>query len=483
MTARSETKSPAATLPEAVLRPERRLSLVWIVPVAALLLAAWLGLSAWRQRGLIVNVHLPEGHGLMVGAAVRYRGVAVGEVRGIEITDGLDGVVATVGLTVQADGLARSGTRFWVVRPRLNLTGIEGLETLVGPRYLAVAPATLPAPDSPRSERQREFVGLAEPPVVESIEPGDIEILLETDRRGSVHTGASVTYRQMPIGTVLSVGLSGDASVVEVRVHVAKAFRSLVREGTRFWDAGGIRIDGSLTGLSIEVDSLEEANSGGVALATPPIDEAGTEVRTGHRFRLHDAADDEWLEWETTVAVGSALLPPGAGLPHPLRAVIGWEQGFIFKGTRTRHGWVLQRPDGLLGPADLLAAPPGKSEEENAVRLEVAGRAVPLAEIAPDQLLAILPVQVSDHVWPDRRVRRPADPEDCIAVADPTAPPLPLTAARLAPVGDAWRVDPALPVDGTWHGAAVLSRADGRLIGMLLVEKNGARIARITAGP
>lgn len=469
-------------LPTADLRAERRLSMMWVVPLLALVLGAWLGVSAYRQRGLTVTVHLPDGQGLKGGAEVRYRGIAVGEVRDIQITDDLDGVVATVGLRAQADRLARAGTRFWVVRPRLRLSGVEGLETLLGPRYLAVMPGPAPVPDAPRGARQLEFVGLAEPPIVASIDPGDLEVVLESSRRGSVNAGAPVTYRQMRIGTVLSVGLAGDASAVEARVHIAKAFRALVREGTRFWDTGGLTTDFGLTGITIEMDSLEEAVMGGVALATPPLEEAGVEVRTGHRFRLYDAADEDWLAWQTTVAVGSEMLPAGASLPQPLRAAIGWKQGFIFKGTRSRTGWVLQMADGLLGPADLLAPPPGKTERDDEVRLEVAGRAVPLAETPPDRLLARLPVQVSETVWPDRRVRRPDEPEDCIAVGDQAAPPLPLTATRLSAQPEWWTVDPAISLDETWHGAAVLSRADGRLIGMLIVEADGARVALMTPG-
>jgi hypothetical protein len=51
----------------------------------------------------------------------------------------------------------------------------------------------------------------------------------------------------------------------------------------------------------------------------------------------------------------------------------------------------------------------------------------------------------------------------------------------LAPGGldaqdDGWHIDRALPLDARWHGAPVLAREDGRLIGIVLVEAEGARV-------
>jgi hypothetical protein len=463
--------TPDTGLPTAVVTEARRVSLAWIVPVLAIVFAAWLVVSAWRERGTMVTVMLPDGHGLKVGDAVRYRGIIVGTVEDVTLEADGSGVRVRAGLERGADHLARAGARFWVVRPRLRLTRIEGLETLVGPRYLAVAPTA-----SPDAARQREFVGLADPPVVDGIEPDDLEIILAAPARGSLQPGAPVRYRQMRVGTVISVGLASDGSIVEARVHVQKAYRGLVRRNTRFWDAGGLKTDVGLSGMSVEVDSLEALLTGGVALATPPPDDAGGAVHTGHRFALHDKPEDEWLEWQPGVPVGSSLLPPGAALPKPLRATIGWRGGFIIKGTRTRRGWVLQTEDGLLGPADLLT--PVEADRETA-SLEVAGRVVPLRE-APAPVaegIARLAIQVSGAVWPDASVRKASDPEDCIAVADPASAPLPLAASRLALDGGRWTIDAALSVDESWHGASVLSRSDGRLVGVLLVDDKAARVA------
>ena len=467
MTSPESPKS--AAVPKAVLKPKRSVSLAWLLPLAAIIAAAWLGGRAWSQRGVLVTVVLADGHGLKVGDAVRYRGIAVGEVRQVTLDDQSGGIRVTVALRSEADRLARAGSRFWVVRPQLGLSRTAGLETLIGPRYLAVLPG--------RGTRQRHFIGLDEPPIVERRDPGDLEIILTATALGSLRRGAPVMYRQVPVGTILSVGLTSDAGGVEARVHIDKAYVQLIRGGTRFWDVGGIDATVGLTGVNIRVENLEALLAGGVALATPP--EGGEAVGTGYRFALGDGPPDGWLQWQPMAVIGSSMLPPGAPLPSPRRATVAWRQGRLISRQRHRQGWVLQIDEGLLGPADLLV--PDDDAEQDSSILEVAGTVVPLDGLPrwSGGGLAIIEGRLMRPVWPSGRHRRAAAPEDCLAIGDPTAPPIPLAAARLTPADDGgmWDVDPAVPLDESWHGAAVVARVDGYLVGVLLVEDDVARIA------
>ena len=68
------------------------------------------------------------------GDDVRYRGISVGQVRSVELAGGMDGVIVTAALHSRAVDLARAGTRIWVVRPRVNYSGVAGLETIMGLR-------------------------------------------------------------------------------------------------------------------------------------------------------------------------------------------------------------------------------------------------------------------------------------------------------------------------------------------------------------
>ncbi|MCB9850704.1 MAG: MCE family protein [Phycisphaerales bacterium] len=454
-------------IPTATLQPERRASWLYVLPIMALLFVGWLAYQSWKMRGTPIEVQFAEGHGLHADDEVRYRGIVVGHVRSVELASEFDGVIVRANLDPQSRQLARAGTRLWVVRPQVGITGVAGLDTLVGPRYLALLPGDGPT--------QHAFIGLEDPPIVDSIAPGDLEIVLQSPRRGSMRPGAPVLYRQVPVGTILSVGLDHDAGAVQARVHIPERYTALIRKSSRFWNVGGLDAEVGIRGVSLKLESVETLLAGGVALATPPG--GGDIVRNGHLFELAEKPEEAWLAWQPMAMVGSPFLPPGAVMSAPMRAVLGWREGRWIKSDRTQRGWVLQTDDGLLGPADLLTV--GDDVDAKSAVLEIAGHPVPLAEKAMPygEGLVRVNADVGPTHWPSKLQRVPEEPEDCIVVGDRAIAPIPLAAGRLTPVDGQWKVDPAVPFDASWHGACVLARSDGNLIGLLLITKEEARVA------
>lgn len=455
--------------PDAELVPLRRPSIAWLLPLAALALVGLFGWRVWQQAGVVLSVTFAEGHGLEAGDTVRYRGIVVGEISAVELDGELERVVLEVRLDPRARNLAQSGARFWVVRPEISAAGVVGLETLVGARYLAV----LPGPASGRP--QREFIGLEEGPALAGLEPGGLEVVLVSPRIGSLRRGSPVTFRQIEVGRIVSVGLASDGNSVEARAYIEPSFAPVVREATHFWRTSGFEFEAGLQGVRVRSESLRTLVLGGVALATP--DEPGAGVRTGHRFALHDEAAEGSVDWQPSIPVGSSLLPAGAALPRPLKASLTWKEGRILTSDEQREGWVLSVGDGILGPPDLLRAPDGAYAGSAA--LEVAGRRFVLdeSEVREQDGVAILVTRPPSAAWPSDQSRAPSEPEDCILVGDPTATPLAISASRLELADDgAWIVDERLPLDGRWHGASVLSRGDGARIGLVVVDGSDARI-------
>ena len=462
----------SAPVPDAVLTPVRRRSFSWVLPALAAVAALYLGLTAWGGRGPRLVVHASNGHGIRAGDPLLYRGIAVGDVSEVELAQDLTGVLLAVRLDAAAEALARAGSRFWIARPQVGLAHVGGLETLLGARHLAVLPG--PAEADP----QREFVALEEPPVLTAYEEGSLEIVLAAARTFGLAPGAPITFRQIEVGRILAIGLSGDATAVEIRAAIRARYVPLVREDTRFWETGGFELSlGLPTGIDVQLDSLRGLLVGGVALATPT--RPGRPVRTGHRFALHADPEEEWLAWEPALPLGSVLLPPGTPLPQLVRARLDWEEG-LFNRKRARAGWLLPTKAGLIGPANVLVA--GEDAEDAA--LELRGERMPIVG-APDAsdgslaLRAIFPAGAT--AWPAERVRSLTEPEELLVVADPAFAPIALAAVRLLREESAWRVDPAIAFDETWHGAAVLSRTDGLLVGLLLVAEGGGTIARVDA--
>lgn len=461
------------TPPRAEWVPAPRFTVLWLLPLAALLLAVVLGWQAWGRRGPLIQLRFAEGHGLKAGDSVRHLGIVVGRVADLRLRADRGGVEVEVQLDAGARSLAAVGSRFWIVRPHFGLDAVEGLDTLVGDRYVGVLSGDGPA--------QHEFEGLSQAPVPDSLAPG-LDVTLEGRGRGSLRPGSPVTYRGIEVGSVITVGLASDGRTVEAGVRIRQGYVGLVREGTRFWDSGGLDLDLGLGGVSLRVDTLQHLLMGGVALAVP--DDHGAPASTGTRFELHAALDPDWLEWRPALPVGHGLLPPGVPLPRPLRAVLVWTEGRLFRGEERREGFALVLPGALLLPADLVEPPEGF--HAGSARLECDGRSLdPTGESsrpAPGLALLSLADSGATRPWPKERQARAEGPQDCLAIADPAGEPLSLAAGRFRAAEDGWHLDGALPLDERWHGAAVLSRTDGRLLGLLLMDDAGRRVA-LLPGP
>ncbi|MGQ0615297.1 MAG: MlaD family protein [Planctomycetaceae bacterium] len=454
--------SDAPPPPSLVVPARRTPRWIWLLPLAALAFAVALGASQLFGGGPRITISFHDGHGIKAGDPLRCRGITVGQVESVAVET--EGVLLEVRLSAAAGRMAVAGSRFWVVRPSVTLSGVTGLDTIAGPRYLNVLPG--PADAAP----QERFVGLDEAPALADEEPGGLELALSCTRRAGLVAGAPVSYRQVRVGTIVSVGLAADAVGVEVRAYIRPAYRALVRDNSRFWLVSGTGVSIGLSGVRIDVDSLAALLEGGIALATP--DSPGRPVSTGHRFALAEKPEEAWLKWKPALPVGSRVLPDGLAPPLLLRATTSRTGGRLWSRTRQVSGWLLPTPRGLLGPEEMLL-PEEKAE------LEVAGRTFPL-DREPSWRgagLARVDLTLEAQPWPDARVRRPEGVEECFVFADAATPPLPLGAARLRAEKGVWVVDRSLSFDESWHGAAVLARSDGMLVGVLLVAKGSGTIA------
>lgn len=88
-----------------------------------------------------------------------------------------------------------------------------------------------------------------------------------------------------------SYRLSEDQSTVEVKVFIEPAYASLVRKHTRFWNASGVSIDASLSGVKVRSESLSSIVAGGIAFATPEYRKDSPPTDPSLPFRLYEDFD------------------------------------------------------------------------------------------------------------------------------------------------------------------------------------------------
>ena len=280
--------------PKARVRRRRVLRLVWIVPAMAIAVAAYLLWQRLQEYGPEIRVTFTDGGGLRIGqTALRYRGVQVGEVIGVGLSQDEKRAVVRIRLTRSGAGLAREGSRFWIVRPRVGLGQVTGLTTVLsGPEINVI-------PGKPGEQARYEFTGLENPP--SSVE-GGLQIVLRGEHP-KMRADAPVYYRGVEVGAVQKIDLAPNALSADVHVVIYARFAPLVREGSAFWDVSGVNVKGGiLKGLEVELESLRTFLSGGIEFASPP----GTpRAKPGTVFFLYGEPKKEWLGWAPKIPIAA----------------------------------------------------------------------------------------------------------------------------------------------------------------------------------
>ena len=263
-----------------------KFSLIWLIPVIALAIAAYLGVRALRSEGPEITITFNTGDGLVAGQTqVRHKAVQLGQVERVSLSSDLKNVIVKVKMQRDAEAYLTNSAQFWVVRPRLSSGGISGVETLISGSYIEMDPGPQKGPE------KTEFVGLEQPPGVRSGEPGH-NFKLKAERIGSLGQGSPVFYRDVTVGEVLGYDIGNGVGPVTVSIFVRAPYDGFVREDTHFWNASGLSLTLGPAGVHVEVASLQALIAGGVAFSVPHEGESGKPAAPDAEFKLYDNADD-----------------------------------------------------------------------------------------------------------------------------------------------------------------------------------------------
>jgi paraquat-inducible protein B len=251
---------PAPT-PQATVRKRRlRPSYAWVVPIVAAAVGGFLFYQTQIDVGPTIEITFADGTHITQGSKLVYRGVAVGAVQSVELDASLNHVDIRARLDQPAAGLAREGSQFWIVEPRVSVGQVTGLDTLLSGSYIQVAPGD--------GAPSRTFEGLPGPPILTAAEQ-DLVIVLESDAAASLVVGSPVSYRGIAIGKIAAIALPEDGSRVQIEAAIEARHAGLVRTNSVFWRTSGVHFDLQPLDPKIDIGSVESLIRGGIGFATP----------------------------------------------------------------------------------------------------------------------------------------------------------------------------------------------------------------------
>jgi paraquat-inducible protein B len=274
-------------LPKPMLTPLQKLSPVWLIPLVALIIALWLAVNSWQEKGQEIEILLNAAAGIEVGKTqVRLKDVPVGKVSKMQLTADLSQVRLTVTLEREIAKHLSSNSRFWLVSPRISVAGVSNLGTLVSGVYIVMDPGEA-------GTFSTHFEGLAEPPAIESSVKGT-PFVLRADSLDSVDIASPVYYRQLKVGEVTGYKLSENGDAVEIRIFVKAPHDKLITHHSRFWNVSGFDINLGADGLKAQMASLVSFLGGGISFENINAYENSEQARANQTFFLY--ADKESVQ-------------------------------------------------------------------------------------------------------------------------------------------------------------------------------------------
>jgi paraquat-inducible protein B len=251
-------KLPQATV---VRKKRMRISIIWIIPLLAALVAIGIAIQRVRSEGPTITIVFKVAEGIEAGKTfIKYKDVRIGQVTAVQLSPDYSKVLVKAKIAKHAAGLMVRDASFWIVEPRINLSGVSGLNTLLSGNYIGF--------EAGKSEEEGlDFTALDEPPFIPS--QHGRRFVLKANTLGSLGVGAPIYYRSLSVGQVTSYNLAADGKSVEVHVYVDAPYDKYVTAETRFWNASGIDVSVGADGVNVRTESVVALLAGGVSFDTP----------------------------------------------------------------------------------------------------------------------------------------------------------------------------------------------------------------------
>ena len=145
---------------EARVRAHRWVAWVWVVPIAAAGVVAWLVYRAIAERGPEITISFSAAQGLQAGqSTIQHLNAVLGTVTSLQLTHDMRRVIVHARMSRRVTPYLTDSTIFYVVTPHLGVQGISGLSTIVSGTYIEMYPGR-------GGQARTRFIGLDSQPIV-----------------------------------------------------------------------------------------------------------------------------------------------------------------------------------------------------------------------------------------------------------------------------------------------------------------------------
>ncbi|MDE1314147.1 MlaD family protein [Vibrio aestuarianus] len=270
-------------------------------------------------RGIPVKITLPDQHNIgSTGAPIMYRGIEVGQVTDLQLSQGRKQVVASAAIQPAFSDMLNSGSRFVLEEAKVSLSGVENIGNLIKGNYLTLVPGEGSKARSFTAIRQFEF---------NQSQAKSIAIKLIADSSYGLDVGTQILYRGIAVGSVIGVVLEQDH--VALNTLIDEQYSSLIRSQSRFYITGSATAELTESGLNVSIPTAKQLLTGSISFVSEGSEKVHPEYHLYPSQSLAELARYNQSGSQVLTLLADELPPISQGSPLLYRNLqVGSVSGF-----------------------------------------------------------------------------------------------------------------------------------------------------------
>ncbi|ENX1379381.1 paraquat-inducible protein B [Neisseria gonorrhoeae] len=232
----------------------------------------------------MVTLLMDSAEGIEVNnTVIKVLSIDVGRVTRIKLRDDQKGVEVTAQLNADVSGLIRSDTQFWVVKPRIDQSGVTGLGTLLSGSYIAFTPG--------KSGEAKDVFQVQDIPPVTAIGQSGLRLNLIGKNDRILNVNSPVLYENFMVGQIESAHFDPSDQSVHYTIFIQSPNDKLIHSASRFWLESGINIETTGSGIKLNSAPLPALLSGAISFDSPKTKNSKN-VKSEDSFTLYDSRSE-----------------------------------------------------------------------------------------------------------------------------------------------------------------------------------------------
>ena len=213
-------------------------------------------LNGLQKGKLAVKLLLKDANGIKKNQTpILYKGIEIGKIKSIILND-KDEIIATAFIDKKFSEFNNSGTKFYIVDSKIDITGIKNIDTILKGSYINIIPG--------EGEYNNTFVVFDSHK--KALKKQMYEITIKSDKLYNLKVGSYIFYKNVKVGSILSYKFTADLKNIIIKAGVFTKYKHLINDKTLFYSISTPLIESRNFDVKVNFEGVDTLLNGGIGL-------------------------------------------------------------------------------------------------------------------------------------------------------------------------------------------------------------------------